>query len=336
MATTKPDATLLSALGLDPEHLQRVGEASIPEVAEGLSGPAPDVRSPLADRIRAHPDAPLLEVPGAPAVEVRAWAGERGVYLVTPSAPVTLHGAPIDIDGEGLIAVDARIEPVGIRVDTADGQRLLVLDPSGVAAFAVDRPLPEPLTWDEPDPAMPAEDLVAPHRLDEALLAEVRARWGGSAFDRAAAVGIAARHWRPARRSVEELLSPPEGPSPLERARAWVEGLDEAVRADILALALEEADALSSGLDEVRKAVAAHGQGAASMARRWLRGRDDLAGVVKLLPEPLLQARIGELDAELAAAVDPFLEIDDLVDDDRLSVAIWTEQDEAWTRCLGD
>lgn len=306
-------------------------------IPESFGAPPAAEWEELSAAIGARPDATEVPLPSIAPVRLAVWA--PGIYLVSPKGrAVAAHGVSAPVSEESF-ALDARTEPAGLLVETEEASRALVvlfpgelfvarLEPSGIDAHALG-------ALDVPALTLPpVEAILGEERLDAELLDEVRTRGAvGDPYEVACAMGIVARHFRPAPRSFEEILIL-AGPTPLGRAQRWAAALDPAVRDLVVGTGLEEVDALHDRLDDVAEAAAARAPGATALAQSWLRCRDDLEGIRVLFTSVALEEALESLDEALLAAVDPFLDLGDLADDPRLAVAAWTEADRPWARLL--
>ena len=340
--TMKDDDAILAALhaelGLDDAHLEAVEGVRAPQRGLGLKA-TPAVDDDLRARVEARFDVDPVVFPGLPDLGLHAWTEEAGVFTVEPGgcAVVPLGEIqPLDAD---LLLVDARRREAGLLVEGRTGRHVIAIAGQSVRLYRVhqDTPPPAPPVVPAPPPLVPPElaTLLGDDALDDELEVEVRDRLAaGEPYEVVAAVGMTVRHKRPAARSLETILAAKDAPTALERARAWWTDRT-AHHVAVLATALDEVDRLRDGLQAVRDAVA-HEDRAKEIAQAWLRSRDDLAGVATILGSDPLNEAIRGLDDALRAASDPFLDIDGLDTDRRLSIATWTDPSAIWTRLIRD
>jgi hypothetical protein len=272
-------------------------------------------------------------------VQLSFWRPNVQVLVIEPGAAevfATRPLRPLD-DGMYLLEVEPGL-PQGLLIETAGQRRLVEVHPGAVQVFDAPSPpvdavaAPTVETIEPPD----LEALLGQEALDPPLMDHARAYAStGSPYAVCAAVGWVSGLWRPAPRSgLEQLL---EVEWPQARARRWAAGLGPGAQAAIIAEALDEADRLVLALDDVAQAVAEGAPEASTAARGWLRDRQTLAEVRRVLGPAgeALDASLAALDDATRASAEPFFALEDLLDDDVLSIAAVKDPEAPWVRIAG-
>lgn len=235
---------------------------------------------------------PPLQAPDD--VQLYPVAGEPGLLALATSDPAAEVQAVLGIlaPQETWFVIDGRAGLAAARVQSLDAEWVVSVDPTGrVEVLAVERSGPV-ARW-RPEPAAvgdpPSTDaLLEGHGCDPDLRARLQALTDtGWALDEVARVGTLARLWTPTTRQARlEALRTRTLP-PIDRARAWADGLDARVIATLRHLCDLEIERLHDTLDGIEEdPEAADAAVALELASR----RDALESVEHLLrgrPEPL-------------------------------------------------
>lgn len=337
---------VLAELGLDddiaiePVAEWRVDDARVASF-RGFARETPEPEPNLAEQIRAHPNAIEAPVEGLEDVQISFWERDPTVVLVEREASSVFATFPLEpLEDELFVGRLKAGLPEGLLLEGARGRVLVQVTPGEVRVGR----LPEletrapsalaPVALEAPD----FEVLLGDERLDPSLSSLARAYAAtGEPYAVGAAVAVVTGLWRPAPRAgLDAILGVSEWPE--ARGARWIEGLEGAALAELLDGAHEECDRLAQGLEEVSEGVAAQRDedlGAArAIAQAWLRDRQVLAEVRRLLGGhgSALDAPLARLDALTLGWAEPFLALDELSDDDLLSVASPKDPDAPWIR----
>lgn len=273
-------------------------------------------------------------------VRLSFWRRNPQVLVVEPGPAEVFSTVPLEPLDEELFFLELQPgSPQGLLFETPERRFLVEAGPGEVRVFELPtarRPTPAPQAATRLEPP-DLRRLLGDERLDAALFEEAEARAAtGSPYEVCAAVGWVTGLWRAAPRAgLDALLEVAEWPP--ARALAWAESLDAEGRRAIVSAALDEADRLTHALDDLTAAVASEAPEASSAARGWLRDRQTLAEVRRVLgPHGRdLDATLTALDDATRSHAEVFFALEALLDDDVLAIAAAKDPDAPWLRIAG-
>lgn len=239
-----------------------------------------------------------------------------------PAAEVRSTGAARPW-GEGAWVLDTRAGKAQLYVNGPGLEIVLEGQGGAVVVYDIARPAAEPrLDF----AALLGDELLADwlrHDLD-------RLSATGEVLDLAAAAGLIARLWTPARGALHAHVA---RENPVERALSWAQNLSASERRMLGARAAAEAQRLARNLRRLDRQLALAPEPAKREAVAWLHRRDDLAGVALLLGDGApLSATLATLDRAAALHLTAFSAVG-AERDPRLAAVAATEP-EAWWGAL--
>lgn len=340
---------ILAALGLpsdvEQRALPRVSQTD--DVGRGFSGLEPaKLESGLAIEIAQSPFFVPVVIPEMPWLGIESWKRDKRVRRFTVEGGDLKWLGKGESEGAGQALVDAR-SPAFVRI-TRGGEDVVLelegfdINPIELTSQTVPadlRPLVQvhwqPETFAVVPPAM--EVLTCGLRLEQWLLDESAALVSSAgALSRTAGVGLIARLWMPRDRAgrtlaQKRLASGEDVPSSL--AIRWFQALDADMRDSIRRSAVGAAESLRDALPSLEESIADEHPQVATIARTWLRERDDLESVVFLIargdPAPDVAAAVAELDEETSTYHSMWSELAPF-DEPRFRAVAWQEPDAWW------
>lgn len=356
-AVIHPTPDILEALGYPRDTLvieQAVVPAPLLSSGHGFSsGPSSGLPHTLLSTLtRDRPMYSDVENPSfrdrIPEARIRRWDHDPAVILIELRAGGYLGGPNTLAIDEYTLLLDSRRHPAFARITGSRGEVLVGCDGGAVAAFDVEEPLspgmeklragtllpllelrvPEIETWGA---AMPGWLSVAYSKLQEI----------GTPLSQVAAAGLVARLWTPPaggdwKAALGLSLS---GQGPAARVHDWARSLDAQVLDRVELLAIYQADALRSELEELSHAIAADPVGAMEDARDWVIRRDDLESICQMLraggqARDLGQA-LSSLDRDAEAHHTIWSALERPLETERLSAVAWQEPEHWWGALAG-
>lgn len=333
---------ILEALGVTPNELGPVEKVSLPDVPVALGAAAAAMTANAVLEAADLRPVALPETARRRGISMYHSAFDPRVVLVEmPELPIRRVGTVIGRE-DNVIAVDFRKHPAGLAFNGGVDKLVVLFNPDGSIDVCPwkKRLLEEHIEhWRPPAPvairAPPMTEILGTSPCQPWLFAEAKllARSPAS-LSRAAAAGLAARLWIPAkqaRAAENERLTVGEGPG--TRAIQWFRSVAEEERRAVESAALSEAEALADTLPSLQTEVARDAVSARLLVHDWLVRRDDLESVAVLWGADRAASAVGQalvsLDA-LAATHHSMFSAFDFSDDERLADVSWQEPDSWW------
>lgn len=330
------DRETLMALGLGEQASLRPVESASwddPEMGHGFVAAEPVDYFARQENILTE-QLPLPAFEQATGGQVRRHRETGGIaYLHVPGARLMSRGRTA-ASGAHAIVMDARSEPVAVRIDLEwftyllllRGNQVEVVGLEQVAAVFADRPAVA---------AAGPEMLFGDLAVEEWLRSEVAAHAAlPSSWARAIAAGLAARLWCPPRGARPDIERLRKRGSPASRAVAWFAGLAPPDREFLEHAALQHAESLFAGLEAATEEAERDAPGASESIHALLMRRDDAECVCALLASDArsaVSAALGRVDRAAVTHLSS-LSAHSFPDDERLRAVLRSEPEAWWGR----